>query len=107
MVLGLLAGFALYKGKDKDPVSIPLFRERFYIDAIYDNYLVRWFQNVLAAIVHFFDELFINGLMVGGLSRAAASTGNLFRRVQSGSLQGYAFAFGLGVVLVIYFTVFH
>ena len=107
LVLGLLAGFALYKGKDKNPVSIPLFRNRFYIDAIYDNYLVRYFQNVLAAIVHFFDELFINGLMVGGLSRAAASTGNLFRRVQSGSLQGYAFAFGLGVVLVIYFTVFH
>ncbi|MCP5543985.1 MAG: NADH-quinone oxidoreductase subunit L [Akkermansiaceae bacterium] len=107
LVLGLLAGFALYKGKDKNPVSIPLFRNRFYIDAIYDNYLVRYFQNVLAAIVHFFDELFINGLMVGGLSRAAATTGNLFRRVQSGSLQGYAFAFGLGVVLVIYFTVFH
>ena len=107
LVLGLLVGFALYKGKDKDPLSIPLFRERFYIDAIYDNYLVRWFQNVLAAIVHFFDELLINGLMVGGLSRAAASTGNLFRRVQSGSLQGYAFAFGLGVVFVIYLTVFH
>jgi NADH-quinone oxidoreductase subunit L len=106
LVLGLIAGFILYKGKDKDPLSIPLLRERFYIDRIYDNYLVRYFQDAFAAIIHFFDELFINGLLVGGLSRGAASFGNLFRKIQSGQLQGYAFAFGLGVILVIYFTVF-
>ena len=52
------------------------------------------------------DELLINGLLVGGLSRGAASTGNLFRKLQSGQLQAYSFAFGLGVILVIYFTVF-
>ena len=43
----------------------------------------------------------------GSLSRGAASVGNLFRKVQSGELQAYAFAFGLGVILVIYFTVFY
>ena len=103
---GLLAGFVLYSGKEKDPVSIPLFRNRFYIDGIYDNFLVRYFQDAFAAIIAFFDEFIINGLIVGGLSRAAESFGNLFRKVQSGSLQGYAFAFGLGVILVVYFTVF-
>lgn len=106
LVLGLAAGFVLYNGKDKDPVSIPLFKNRFYIDGFYDNFIVRYFQDAFAAIIAFFDELFINGLLVGGLSRAAESTGNLFRKVQSGSLQGYAFAFGLGVILVIYFTAF-
>jgi NADH-quinone oxidoreductase subunit L len=106
LVLGLIAGFILYKGKDKEPLSIPLFRNRFYIDGIYDNFLVRYFQDAFAAIVHFFDELLINGLLVGGLSRGAASLGNAFRKIQSGQLQGYAFAFGLGVILVIYFTVF-
>ena len=60
----------------------------------------------LRDIVNFFDEFVINGLLVGGLSRATASTGNLFRQLQSGSLQAYSFAFGLGVILVIYFTVF-
>ena len=35
-----------------------------------------------------------------------ASLGNVFRKVHSGQLQAYAFAFGLGVVLVVYFTVF-
>jgi NADH-quinone oxidoreductase subunit L len=106
LVLGVLAGWVLYAGKDKDPVRIPLLRNRFYIDAFYDKRLVRYFQDTLAAIVHFFDEFLINGLLVGGLSRTAASAGNLLRRVQSGSLQGYAFALGVGVIFVIYFTVF-
>jgi NADH-quinone oxidoreductase subunit L len=106
LVLGLIAGFILYNGKDKDPLSIPLFRNRFYVDGIYDNILVRYFQDAFAAIVHFFDEFIINGLLVGGLSRGAASFGNLFRKVQSGELQAYSFAFGLGALLVIYFTVF-
>ncbi len=106
VALGVTAAFLLYSGKDKDPLSIPLFRERFYIDRIYDNFLVRYFQDAFAAIVHFFDELLINGLLVGGLSRGAVSFGNLFRKLQSGRLQGYAYAFGLGVVLVVYFTVF-
>ena len=105
VALGVIAGFVLYAGKDKDPVSIPLLRERFYIDRFYDNFVVRYFQNAFAAIVHFFDEFLINGVLVGGLSRSAEGFGNLFRRVQSGNLQGYAFAFGLGVLLVIYFTV--
>ena len=102
------AGFALllYTGKDKDPLSVPVLKNRFYIDGLYDNFIVRYFQDGLAAIVHFFDELIINGLLVGGISRSAVSVGNLFRKVQSGQLQGYAFAIGIGAALVVYFTVF-
>ncbi|MES2922487.1 MAG: NADH-quinone oxidoreductase subunit L [Verrucomicrobiota bacterium] len=106
LVIGVVSGFVLYAGKDKDPVSIPLLQNRFYIDGIYDNFLVRYFQDAFSAIIAFFDEFIINGLFVGGLSRAAESFGNIFRKVQSGSLQGYAFAFGLGVILVVYFTAF-
>lgn len=106
VALGLIGGFVLYAGKEKDPLSIPLLKNRFYVDQLYDNFLVRYFQDAFAAIIHFFDELFINGLFVGGLSRGAVSLGGLFRKLQSGQLQGYAYAFGLGVILVIYFTVF-
>ncbi|MES2995373.1 MAG: NADH-quinone oxidoreductase subunit L [Verrucomicrobiota bacterium] len=106
LVFGLLAGFLLYKGRDKDPLNIPLFRNRFYFDSFYDNFLVRYFQNAFAAIIHFFDELLINGFLVGGLTRAAQSLGDGFRRIQSGSLQAYAFVFGSGVLLVIYLVVF-
>jgi NADH-quinone oxidoreductase subunit L len=106
LLTGVIAGFVLYAGKEKDPVSIPLLQNRFYIDGLYDNFLVRYFQDAFAAVIAFFDEFIINGLIVGGLSRAAESFGNVFRKVQSGSLQGYAFVFGLGVILVVYFTVF-
>ncbi len=106
LVLGLAAGFLLYNGKTKDPLSIPLFRNRFYLDTIYEKGLVKFLQDGFAAIVHFLDELVINGLIVGGFTRLADSAGRLFTKVQSGNLQAYAFTFGLGVLLVIYFTVF-
>jgi NADH-quinone oxidoreductase subunit L len=106
LVLGAGAGIALYRGRATDPLSIPLFRERFHIDGFYEKFIVRYLQDAVAAIIHFFDELLINGLLVGGLSRGAASFGNLFRKLQSGQLQGYAYAFGLGVVLMVYLTVF-
>jgi NADH-quinone oxidoreductase subunit L len=106
LVLGLVAGFGLYAGKTKDPLSFPLFRERFYIDRLYDNFIVKYFQDAFAAIVHFFDELFINGLLVGGISRGAQGIGLLIRRMQSGNLQTYATFLGIGVLLVIYLVVF-
>jgi len=106
LVLGLGAGFFLYRGKDKDPLSIPAFRDRLYFDGIYDKVIVRYCQDAFAAIIHFFDEFLINGLLVGGATRATEGLGHLFRRVHGGSLQVYAFAFGFGVILVIYFTVF-
>ncbi|MFK7909438.1 MAG: NADH-quinone oxidoreductase subunit L [Akkermansiaceae bacterium] len=106
LVLGLAAGFILYKGKDKDPVSIPLFRDKFYLDEIYQK-LVTIFQDAVAAVLHFFDEFIIGGLLVGGATRSAQGVGNIFRRfAQTGSLSSYAYLMGLGAVLVIYFTVF-
>ena len=106
LVLGLLAGFGLYAGKTKDPLSMPVFRERFYIDRFYDNFIVKYFQDAFAALVHFFDELFINGLLVGGLSRGAQGIGLLIRRMQSGNLQTYAVFLAFGVLLIIYLVVF-
>ena len=106
VTIGVISGFFVYVGKDQDPLSIPLLKNRFYVDEFYDKVIVRYFQDIFAAVVHFFDEFVINGLLVGGFSRLAASTGHVFRRIQSGSLQAYSFAFGLGVILVIYFTVF-
>jgi NADH-quinone oxidoreductase subunit L len=103
---GSIAGFLLYNGKDKDPLSIPLLQNRFYIDRLYDNFIVKYFQDAFAAIVHFFDELFINGLFVGGVSRGAQGLGLLIRRMQSGNLQTYAAFLGAGVLLVIYLVVF-
>lgn len=106
LVLGLLAGFVLYKGKESDPISVPFFKNRFYIDDFYEKGLVKWLQDFFAAIIHFLDEFIIGGLIVGGLSRSAAGLGNVFRSLQSGSLQAYSLLLGFGTVLVIYLTVF-
>ena len=106
LLIGTALGFVLYNGKTKDPLSIPLFRNRFYLDTIYEKGLVKYLQDGFAAIVHFLDDLVINGLLVGGFTRLADSAGRLFTKAQSGNLQAYAFSFGLGVLLVIYFTVF-
>lgn len=106
LVCGLLAGLALYLGKEKDPLNIGIFRDRFYFDSLYDNFIVKYFQDALAAIIHFFDELFINGLFVGGLSRLTQNLGLAVRHLQNGNLQSYAALLGLGVLLIIYLIVF-
>jgi len=103
---GAIAAYLLYFGKDKDPINIPLFRNKFYFDEIYQK-IITIGQDCLAAIIHFIDEFFIDGLIVGGLSRSATGVGNLFRRyAQDGSLNHYAALMAVGVLLVIYFTVF-
>jgi len=105
-VIGAVAAFVLYSGKDKDPINISIFRNKFYLDEIYQK-IITIFQDAVAAIVHFCDEFIIGTLLVGGATRSAQGVGNLFRRfAQNGSLSNYAYLMGLGAVLVIYFTVF-
>ena len=108
-LIGLGAAYLLYFGKEKDPLAeksvFKIFRHKFYFDEAYAK-LVAFGQDFVAAIVHFIDELIINGLIVGGLSRGAAGLGGFFGRLQSGNLQSYAAIFGIGVILIIFFTVF-
>ena len=108
-LLGFGGAFLLYFNKEKDPLAsnaiAKVFRHKFYLDELYAK-LVAWIQDGLAAVIHFIDELFINGLFVGGSSRGTSALGRLFTRIQSGNLQAYAGLFGLGVILVIYLTVF-
>ena len=105
-IIGFVAAFLLYKGKSKDPINIPLFRNKFYIDEFYAG-IVKWFQDIVAAVVHFLDEFVINGLLVGGLTRSAQGIGNLFRKhCQTGNLQHYALISGVGILVAIYITIF-
>jgi NADH-quinone oxidoreductase subunit L len=107
--IGLFSAFKLYANAEEDPLAgigiFKVFRNKFYIDEAYAK-VVGYGQDTVAAFVHFFDELIISGLIVGGFSRAAGGIGRLFGRLQSGNLQGYAALFGIGVLLVIYLTVF-
>ena len=109
-VVGFILAFVLYKGKTSDPLAnnklMKVFANKFYIDEFYAG-LVKWFQDIFAAIIHFLDEFIINGMLVGGFTRLAQGTGNIFRKyIQSGNLQHYAFLSGIGIIIVIYLTVF-
>ena len=98
LVLGAGLGFALYHGKEKDPVNITLFRRKFFFDEIYAG-LVKAGQDTTAALFNLIDRHIVDGLIVGGLGHAASGLGAAFRRLQSGSLQAYIFLVSLGLLV--------
>jgi NADH-quinone oxidoreductase subunit L len=102
---GSILGFLLYREKSKDPVVIPLFTNRFYIDQFY-SVLVKWTQDLLAQISGFIDRWIIDGGIIRGLGGMTWSCGFALRFLQIGNLQAYAFLFGFGVVLLLYLILF-
>ena len=102
---GISLGFVLYRGKTSDPIRIPLFANRFYIDQFYSG-LVKWTQDFLAGVSGFVDRWIIDGGIVRGLGGTTWGFGFALRFLQIGNLQAYAFLFGFGVVLILYLILF-
>ena len=82
-----------------------LIRHRFYIDEFYES-LIDHTQELLARVANFFDRWIIDASAVRGSSGGTLGLGSLLRLFQVGNLQAYAFLFGLGIVALIYFTLF-
>lgn len=101
---GVALAAALYFKAEKDPVSIPFFANRFYIDDLY-NWLVKHVQDGLAWLSAWFDRWIIDFLLVGGSAFAATLCGSVLRFLQLGNIQAYAFFFGAGVVGLIYLLI--
>jgi NADH-quinone oxidoreductase subunit L len=101
LAAGVYGAYRLYWGRDAEPVKIPLLANKFYIDEIYAK-IVRVCQDAVASVVRVLDGLLIDGLGVGGVKALAQSAGNTLRRIQVGNLQGYAFLFGLGVLVLVF-----
>jgi len=78
---------------------------KFYFDEFY-GWLIYWTQELLARVAAFIDRWIIDAGAVGGSSRGVWGIGAVLRLMQVGNLQAYAFLFGLGVVALIWFTVF-
>jgi NADH-quinone oxidoreductase subunit L len=102
---GAALGFYLYKEKNKDGIDIPLFEHKFYIDEFYRS-LIKWTQDLVANISGFFDRWVIDGGIVRGIGGITWGLGYALRFLQIGNLQAYAFLFGAGVVLLLYFILF-
>ncbi len=107
LVAGVFFGWKTYAGKASDPLAskslAKLFANKFYFDECYTK-AIRLFQDGLAQVSQLLDGLLIDGLGVRGASGLASGTGNLLRRLQVGNIQGYAFLFGLGVLLLVSFA---
>ncbi len=104
-LIGTGGAIYLYRGKDKDPISIKLFANKFYFDEIY-AVIVRICQDRLAWIVTALERVFVDGLIARLPTAIVARLGAATRLLQGGHLQGYTFLLGGGVIAVIYLVVF-
>jgi len=105
MILGAGLAIWLYRNRASDPLNVGLFRNRFYLDDFY-QWLIDSTQGLLARVCAFFDRWIIDAGAVRGTSGGTWGIGALLRLFQVGNLQAYSFLFGLGIVVLIYFTVF-
>ena len=104
-VIGAGLAIFLYRNRPSDPIDIALLRKRLYFDELY-SFLISATQELLAKISAFFDRWILDGAAIRGASMTTWGAGSLLRLFQVGNLQAYAFLFGLGVVGLIYFTIF-
>jgi len=104
-VAGAGLAWFVYNGKDSDPIVIPMLANRFYIDQFYQT-LIALTQDLAASLSATFDRWILDGAIVRGLSSATWITGFVLRFLQLGNLQAYAFLFGGGAVVLVYYFIF-
>jgi len=102
-IAGTTAAWVVYAGAEKEPLSLPLFRSKFFFDEIYGA-IVAGTQDVLAFIAAGVDAVVSGVVRLVGIMGTGVGYG--LRLFQLGNVQAYAFIFGLGVVALVYFLVF-
>ncbi len=102
---GVAVSWMLYGSAAKDPVSIPFFANRLYIDNLY-SWIVKNIQDGGAALLSWGDRWVVDLLIVQVPSKIAWASGFVLRFLQIGNIQAYAFFFGAGVVGLLYLLIF-
>ncbi len=105
LAVGVSGAIYLYRGKDKDPVNIKLFANKFYFDEIY-AVIILICQDRLAWVVNALERIVVDGLVARLPTAIVARLGAATRMLQGGHLQGYTFLLGSGVIAVVYLVVF-
>jgi len=100
LIIGVVAAFILYAGKDSDPVNIKPLKDKLYFDEIYGS-IVKYGQDFLANILYAIDQLLIGVVAVTGSAKLVERVGILLRRLQSGQLQAYGLVFALGAIILL------
>lgn len=98
---GAAGAFLLYRNPAKDPVVVPVFANRFYIDEFY-NWLVKTGQDGLALLSGWADRWVVDLFVVQIPSRFTWACGYILRFLQLGNIQAYAFFFAAGAVGLVY-----
>jgi len=106
LILGSGLAIAVYRNRASEPFDIKILQRLFYVNEFYGR-LINSTQERLSRISAFFDRWIIDTAGVGGASGGTWGAGALLRLIQVGNLQAYLFLFGLGIVALIYFAVFH
>jgi NADH-quinone oxidoreductase subunit L len=102
---GMITAFALYRGRDRDPLHLKVLAHKFYFDEFYDNQLVGG-QQFFARFLGWIDDWVLEGAILRGSAYLSVGFGELLKLLQTGSLQTYTFILSLGGALLIYFTLF-
>ncbi|MGB3120376.1 MAG: NADH-quinone oxidoreductase subunit L [Verrucomicrobiales bacterium] len=99
---GVFAGWKLYSGREREPISLRLLANRFYFDELY-SLIIRTVQDLPARLVEYLDLYVVHGLLAYFPSQLARGAGWTFTRLQSGHLQGYGFLFGAGLLALLWY----
>jgi NADH-quinone oxidoreductase subunit L len=81
-----------------------LVENKYYFDEVY-GWIVKYVQGTIAGACELFDRWILQRLGIGGLAGTTSMAGRTLRLLQTGSIQGYAFLFGLGAIVVVYYVI--
>ena len=102
---GASSAWWLYREK-KEEHLFKLLADKFYIDEIYAA-IVKWTQDLLASYLSWFDRWVLDwGIVRWMVAGGTYGFGMVLRFLQIGNLQAYAFLFGAGAVLLLYYILF-
>ncbi|MCX7915654.1 MAG: proton-conducting transporter membrane subunit, partial [Verrucomicrobiae bacterium] len=77
---------------------------KYYFDEVY-LWIVRNVQGAVASGCELFDRWALQRLGVGGLAGVTGLAGKTLRLLQTGNVQAYAFVFGVGLTVIIFYVV--
>ncbi len=101
LVVVFLGAWRIYRQARKDPISIPFFANRLYLDDL-AAWVARVAQDGTALVAGWADRWIVNVVIVQIPAKFAWACGFVLRFLQIGNLQAYAFFFAAGVVGLLY-----
>ncbi|MGE5700490.1 MAG: NADH-quinone oxidoreductase subunit L [Deltaproteobacteria bacterium] len=107
-ICGIGLAYYLYRVRTEKPRKIAeavpglydAVYNKYYVDEIYDIFIVRRIVDGSVWLWRAFDAAFIDGI-VNGVASLVRGTGDRLRRVQTGVVGNYAFSLLLGAVLIV------